>query len=196
MSGPAWSNVPAALVADPELSANAKVVALALGVHTNAAFTAMVSKTRIAETASISIGRAKRGTRELVESGWITVKQTRSADGLHDVNRYQWNYRQAGLAVERMAKGRAVRPVQKERGGRVTSDPRGRVIRDHGGRVTSDPHTRSFYTIGKTAASQRAESRAGGRPDPVALGEILGAGSPWAEAKAKLKRGEPDAQEC
>ena len=193
--GPAWSNVPAALVADPSLSATGKLVALAIGVHTDSTLTATVSRSRLSDTASISAGKVKRGLRELIAAGWLLVDRTQHANGMHAVNTYRWNYRQAGLAVERAKRGRAVRrSIEPDSigGGGVTSDPTRRVSSDPGGRVTSDPHTKEPNT--KAAGRRRRAAEDPPPPSPERLKELLGPGSEWAKAKASLNpRGDRDA---
>ena len=182
---PAWSNVPAALLRDPDLPAIAKLVAAALGVHTRADFTCQVSRSLLAEDLAVSVPSVKRGLRALERGGWIEVVRKRKG-AVSEVNRYRWNFRQAGLSIERARKGRAVRTVPAESEG-VGSEPTpGRVRKAPKGRVGADPQANSFSTNRGDAVAAGA-SRAPGDAAPERIGNRIP--DSWRAMKAGLRPG-------
>ncbi len=135
MNLPAWSNVPAAIAADPTLSTTAKLVALGIGVHTDARGRATVSRSRLAVTIAVSLPTVKRGLRELEREGWIVVTRSRQGPQTNQINAYRWS-------TSMSPKGQATKPPRA----RVTSDPGGGVKSHPKGGVRADPHTKSSYT--------------------------------------------------
>jgi DNA-binding PadR family transcriptional regulator len=171
-NGPAWSNVPALLVSDPNLKSTAKLTALALGCHTRPTFDATVSRSILAATVSVSLATIRRGLQDLERHGWITVTREKLSSHDNAVNTYRWNFAQARLAAARMRKGRAVRPITAPPG--VTGEPTPGVKKTPLPRVTSEPHTSSSIRKepkGPRPASQRMERA--GRSGPTHIGVVL-----------------------
>lgn len=177
--GPAWSNVPTALVRDPNLSSTGKLAALALGCHTRPTFDATASRGVLAGTVSVSVPTIRRGLKELETHGWITVQRVKLSNRDNAVNVYRWNFNQAQLAVERMRKGRASKPLTP----RVAGDPTPRVKNGGVPGVTGDPHTNSFIRKGNSTPERPPRLGRRGPSGPTPIADILPKWTPEQEAE-------------
>lgn len=77
-----WFKVPAALMSDASLSANAKLTYIALARYANTRRQAWPSLATLAADAGISSSSVKRGRDELKAAGWVTWKPRATSSGM------------------------------------------------------------------------------------------------------------------
>ena len=168
---PAWSNTPTLLLCAPDLSGGAKLIAAAIGVHTDAKFEAVISAGRIAEMLGVHLATAKRGIKELLASGWLEVRRSKTDKLVNEVNLYRWNFRQTGLLAERMQQGRTRRdlPTMGSSTSATTPIPPGSSKGATRGSSTSATHTKRDVTK-KNPPSGTDDGLAQEPPSPSWLG--------------------------